>query len=211
MCSLATSDYTRAHPWHRLFCLLAWSCVRPRRHSSRLHLASLSCITTGTVCVLFSQSSSRLHSCVWVGRGSFGVRACTPVRGSGAARCSPRSCSVALLCRRTCTSATCDSCSRRCITDQVPRGQQAPLDHFRLVLIDQSAESVEPSLSVHGGTWCRSCEHQSSTHSADSRRISMLSSSTRVVDSSRSSRRGCHVLLSFSSSALSADSSRASC
>ena len=82
---LTTSDDTRALLWHELSCLLAWSCVRPRRHSSQLHLASLSCITTRTVCVLSSQSSSRLHSCVWVGRGSFGVRACTPVRGSGAA------------------------------------------------------------------------------------------------------------------------------
>ena len=64
MCPLATSDDTWALLWHELFCLLAWSCVRPRRHSSRLHLASLSCITTRTVCVLFSQSSTRLHSCV---------------------------------------------------------------------------------------------------------------------------------------------------
>ena len=85
MCPLTTSDDALALLWHELFCLLAWSCVRPRRHSSRLHLASLSCITTGTVCVLFSQTSSRLHSCVWVRRGSIGVRACTPVRGNGAA------------------------------------------------------------------------------------------------------------------------------
>ena len=68
---LATSDDTRVLLWHELFCLPAWSCVRPRKHSSRLRLASLSCITTGTVCVPFSQSSSRLHSRVWVGRGSF--------------------------------------------------------------------------------------------------------------------------------------------
>ena len=35
--------------------------------------------------MLSSRSSSRLRSCVWVGRGSFGVRTCTPVRGTGAA------------------------------------------------------------------------------------------------------------------------------
>ena len=166
ICSLATSDDTR----------IGFSC------GTRLHLASLTCITTGTVCVLFSQSSSRLHSCVWVGRGSLGVHLHSRARhwhrnSAGttyvvqglvsqsfrptSARCSPRSCSVALLCRRvrfvslaislsavtcrTCTSATCDSCSRRCITNQVPRGQRAPLDHFRLLLIDRSAESVESS------------------------------------------------------------------
>ena len=85
MCSLGTPGDTRVLLWHELFCLLAWSCARPRRHSSRLHLASLSCITTRTVCVLSSQSSSRLHNCVGVGGGSFGVRACTPMRGTGAA------------------------------------------------------------------------------------------------------------------------------
>ena len=68
--------------------------------------------------------------------------------------------------------ATCDSCSRRCITDQVPRGQRAPLDRFRLLLIDWSAELVESSLPVRGGTWCRSREHQSPAHSADSSRAS---------------------------------------
>ena len=105
------------------------------------------------------------------------------------ALCSPRSCSVALLCRRvrlvskaillsavtsrTCTSATCDSCSRRCITDQVPRGRRAPLDHFRLLLIDWPAVSVESSPPVRGGTWCRSRKHQSPAHSADSSRGSL--------------------------------------
>ena len=173
--------------------------------------------------MLFSQSSSRLHSCVWVGCGSLGVRLHSRARhwhrnSAGttyvvqglvsqsfrptSARCSPRSCSVALLYRRvrfvswaislsavtcrTCTSATCDSCSRRCITNQVPRGQRAPLDHFRLLLIDRSAESVESSLPVRGGSWCPS-------HALClliSRLISRLSSSTRIVDSSRSSRRG---------------------
>ena len=38
--------------------------------------------------------------------------------------------------------------------DQVPRGQPAPLDHFRTLLIDQSAELVE-SLPVHGRPWRR--------------------------------------------------------
>ena len=74
---------------------------------------------------------------------------------------------------RTCTSATCDSCNRRCITDQVPRGQRAPLDHFRVLLIDRSAESVESSLPGRGGTWCRSRKHQSPAHSADSSRDSL--------------------------------------
>ena len=105
ICSLATSDDTR----------IGFSC------GPRLHLASLSCITTGTVCVLFSQSSSRLHSCVWVGCGSLGVHLHSRARhwhrnSAGttyvvqglvsqsfrptSARCSPRSCSVALLYRR---------------------------------------------------------------------------------------------------------------
>ena len=59
MCPWTMSDDTRVLLWHELFCLLAWSCVRLRKHSSRLHLASLSCITTGTVCVLFLKSYSR--------------------------------------------------------------------------------------------------------------------------------------------------------
>ena len=73
---------------------------------------------------------------------------------------------------RTYTSATCDSCSRPCISEKVPRGQRAPLDHFRLLLIDRSAESVESPLPVRGGTWRRSREHQSPSHSADSSRYS---------------------------------------
>ena len=80
---------------------------------------------------------------------------------------------------RTCTSATCDSCSRRCITDQVPRGRRAPLDHFRLLLIDWPAVSVESSPPVRGGTWCRSREHQSPAHSADSSRGSSRGSLRR--------------------------------
>ena len=53
---------------------------------------------------------------------------------------------------------------------QVPRGQGAPLDEFRTLLIDWSAESVESSLPVRGGTWHRTREHQSSVHSSDSSR-----------------------------------------
>ena len=34
--------------------------------------------------------------------------------------------------------------------DQVPRGQWAPLDEFRTLLIDRSAESVESFLPVRG-------------------------------------------------------------
>ena len=52
--------------------------------------------------------------------------------------------------------------------DQVPRGQWAPLDEFRTLLIDRSAESVESSLPVRGGTWRRTRE--SSVHSSDSSR-----------------------------------------
>ena len=48
------------------------------------------------------------------------------------------------------------------------RGQWAPLDEFRTLLIDRTAESVESSLPVRGGTWCRTREHQSSVHSSDS-------------------------------------------
>ena len=52
--------------------------------------------------------------------------------------------------------------------DQVPRGQRAPLDEFRPLLIDRSAELVESSLPVRGRTWRRSREHQSLAHSANS-------------------------------------------
>ena len=64
--------------------------------------------------------------------------------------------------------------------DQVPRGQRAPLDEFRALLIDRSAELMESFLSSRSRTWRRSREHQSSAHAADSSR-----------DSSRFSRRGC--------------------
>ena len=40
--------------------------------------------------------------------------------------------------------------------DQVPRGQRAPLDHFRTLLIDRSADLVESPLPVHGRPWRRS-------------------------------------------------------
>ena len=53
--------------------------------------------------------------------------------------------------------------------DQVPRGQGAPLDEFSTLLIDRSAESVESSLPVRGGTWGRTRD-QSSVHSSDSSR-----------------------------------------
>ena len=45
--------------------------------------------------------------------------------------------------------------------DPVPRGQRAPLDEFRTLLIDGSAG---------GGTWRRTRERQSSVHSSDSSR-----------------------------------------
>ena len=54
--------------------------------------------------------------------------------------------------------------------DQVPRGQRAPLDEFRTLLIDRSAELLESSGPVRGGTWRRTREHQSSAHSSDSSR-----------------------------------------
>ena len=59
--------------------------VSPQSHHRTASFPPRNHPCTRTVCVLFSQSSSRLHSCVWVGRGSLGVRACTPVRGTGAA------------------------------------------------------------------------------------------------------------------------------
>ena len=193
-------------------CLLAWSCVRPRRHSSRHHLASLSCITTGTVSVLFSQISSRLHNCAQVRRGSFEIRACTPVRGTGAAtlRVPPTLCRalfprasgrrlhgvhldrapwprpfpsrllrVARARLRQVTPAAVAASLTRCL-----------VDHIRILLIDRSAESVESFLPVRGGAWCRSREHQSSTHSAESSRGSLRRHASRTVESSRSSRRG---------------------
>ena len=73
---------------------------------------------------------------------------------------------------------------------------------MRTLLIDRSAESVESSLPVRGETWRRTREHQSSVHSSDSSRdASRRSSLTRFVNSSRSSRRGCHAFLASSSSA----------
>ena len=62
--------------------------------------------------------------------------------------------------------------------DPAPRGQRAPLDEFRALLIDQSAELVRSFLPSRTKTWRRSREHQSSAHAADSSR-----------DSSRGSRR----------------------
>ena len=63
--------------------------------------------------------------------------------------------------------------------DQVPRGQRAPLDQFRTLLIDWSAKSVESSLPFRGGTWRRTREHQSPTHAADSSRDSSRGSLRR--------------------------------
>ena len=158
--------------------------------------------------MLSSRSSSRLRSCVWVGRGSFGVRACTPVRGTGAATLrvpptlcralfprasgrrlhgvhldrAPWPCSAvefAWLARpfpsrllrvararlRLVTPAAVAASLTRCL---VVSGHHSNISAF--LLIDRSAESVESSLPVRGGTWCRSHKHQSSTHSADSSR-----------------------------------------
>ena len=39
--------------------------------------------------------------------------------------------------------------------DQAPRGQRVPLDQFRLLLIDRSAESVESFLPSRSRTWRR--------------------------------------------------------
>ena len=91
--------------------------------------------------------------------------------------------------------------------DQVPRGQRAPLDEFRTLLINRSAGLVESSRPVRGGTWRRTREHQSSAHSSDSSRLSAL---TRLVDSSRSLCRGCYAVVASSSSVCTADSSRTS-
>ena len=48
--------------------------------------------------------------------------------------------------------------------DPVPRGQRAPLDEFRALLIDRSAGLVESFLPSRSRTWRRSREHQSSAH-----------------------------------------------
>ena len=45
--------------------------------------------------------------------------------------------------------------------DQAPRGQRVPLDNFRTLLIDLSAESVESFLSSRSKTWRRSCGRRS--------------------------------------------------
>ena len=49
-------------------------------------------------------------------------------------------------------------------------GQQAALDQFRPLLIDQTAESVESFLLSRSTTWRRSREHQSPAHAAYSSR-----------------------------------------
>ena len=77
---------------------------------------------------------------------------------------------------------------------RVPRGQRAPLDEFRALLIDQSAELVESFLpSRSTGPGVAPAKRQSSAHAADSSRDSCRSSLrlTHFVISSRSSRRGC--------------------
>ena len=94
----------------------------------------------------------------------------------------PRACSVAVFCRRGCTGQSPLGCFalQRLATpaavaahaDPVPRGQRAPLDDFRALLIDQSAELVESFLPSRDRTWRRSREHQSSAHATESFRDS---------------------------------------
>ena len=116
------------------------------------------------------------------------------MKGVQAAVCtlSLTSCSVACLCRRgpwlakPIASRLFRVARLRPLTptavvafaDQAPRGQRVPLDQFRLLLIDKSAESVESFLPSRSRTWRRSRKHQSPAHTANSSR-----------DSSRGSRR----------------------
>ena len=66
---------------------------------------------------------------------------------------------------------SCDSCAA--CADALPRRQREPLDEFRALLIDRSAELVESFLPSRSRIWRRSRNHQSSAQATDSSRGSL--------------------------------------
>ena len=108
--------------------------------------------------------------CVWTGRCCAGtthvLRPCFQGLLVDVCTLSLVSCFVTPPCRR-CTLADqanlLVAVSRRLLTpaavaafaDQAPRGQRVPLDQFRLLMIDRSAESVESFLSSRSRIWHR--------------------------------------------------------
>ena len=233
---------------------LAQCCVRPRRHSSRLRLMSLSCITTGAVsargklCVPLRLASTSDRKLIGYALLFFSTRRAWLLAISSELLLTSNS-----MCDRSCfltklffvfhtlcvdgtlvwVESVClhsrarhwcrnpEALLRRafrqpsaCVTgvaggvpwqirptpsrllrvarlrlltpvavvasaDQVPRGQRVPLDQFRTLLIDRSAESVESFLPSRSRTWRRSREHGSPAHAADPSRDSSQGSHRR--------------------------------